>query len=64
MTKQRRLSRKEKRRQERDSEHLVGILNQKFAMRQISPLTDSQSVLFNSYKEGKNLAAVGTGWHR
>ena len=60
MAKQRRLSRKEKRRLERDSDHLVGILNQKFAMRQISPLTDSQSVLFNSYKEGKNLAAVGT----
>ena len=60
MTKQRRLSRKEKRRQARDSEHMVGILNQKFAMRQITPLTVSQSDLFNSYKEGKNLAAVGT----
>ena len=60
MTKQRRLSRKEKRRLDRDSDHLVSILNQKFAMRQISPLTVSQSDLFNSYKEGKNLAAIGT----
>jgi phosphate starvation-inducible protein PhoH len=60
MTKQRRLSRKEKRRLDRDSDHLVNILNQKFAMRQISPLTVSQSDLFKSYKEGKNLAAIGT----
>jgi phosphate starvation-inducible protein PhoH len=60
MTKQRRLSRKEKRRLDRDNDHLVNILNQKFAMRQISPLTVSQSDLFNSYKEGKNLAAIGT----
>lgn len=60
MAKQRRLSRKEKRRQERDSEHMVGILNQKFAMRQITPLTVSQSELFDSYKEGRNLAAIGT----
>lgn len=60
MTKQRRLSRKEKRRLDRDSDHLVNILNQKFGMRQISPLTVSQSDLFKSYKEGKNLAAIGT----
>lgn len=60
MTKQRRLSRKEKRRLDRDSDHLVNILNQKFAMRQISPLTASQSDLFKSYKQGKNLAAIGT----
>lgn len=60
MTKQRRLSRKEKRRLDRDSDHLVNILNQKFAMRQISPLTVSQSDLFKSYKQGKNLAAIGT----
>tara|TARA_R110000868_G_scaffold1546_2_gene12333 strand:+ start:6252 stop:7001 length:750 start_codon:yes stop_codon:yes gene_type:complete len=60
MAKQRRLSRREKQRQERDSEHLVGILNQKFSMRKISPLTVSQSDLFDSYKQGQNLAAIGT----
>lgn len=57
---QRRLSRSEKRRQERDQEHLANILNQKFGMRQIKPLTPTQSDLFDSYKEGYNIAAIGT----
>ena len=56
----RRLSRSEKRRMEREMEHMVGILNQKFTMRQISPLTPSQSNLFDSYQQGYNLAAIGT----
>ena len=56
----RRLSRSEKRRMEREMEHMVGILNQKFTMRKISPLTPSQSDLFDSYKQGYNLAAIGT----
>jgi phosphate starvation-inducible protein PhoH len=58
--KQRRLSRREKRRQERESDHMVNILNTKFGMRQIKPLTPAQSDLFNSYKQGYNLAAIGT----
>jgi len=58
--KQRRLSRKEKRRQEREMDHMVNILNQKFSMRKINPLTPSQSDLFESYYEGYNLAAIGT----
>jgi phosphate starvation-inducible protein PhoH len=57
---QRRLSRKEKLRQEREQEHMVGILNQRFSMRKISPLTPTQSDLFSSYKEGYNIAAIGT----
>lgn len=56
----RRLSRSEKRRMEREMDHMVGILNQKFTMRKISPLTPSQSDLFDSYKQGFNLAAIGT----
>ena len=56
----RRLSRSEKRRMEREMEHMVGILNQKFTMRKILPLTPSQSDLFDSYKQGYNLAAIGT----
>lgn len=58
--KQRRLSRKERRKQEREMDHMVGILNQKFSMRKINPLTPSQSDLFDSYHEGYNLAAIGT----
>lgn len=57
---QRRLSRKEKLRQEREQEHMVGILNQKFSMRKIAPLTPTQSDLFESYKQGYNIAAIGT----
>ena len=54
MAKQRRLSRKEKRKQQREMEHMVGILNQKFSMRKITPLTPSQSDLFDSYLFQKN----------
>ena len=59
-TKQRRLSRSEKRRQERDQDHMVSILNQKFGMRPIKPLTPTQSDLFDSYRQGYNIAAIGT----
>jgi phosphate starvation-inducible protein PhoH len=60
MAKQRRLSRSEKRRAEREMEHMVGILNQKFSMRKINPLTPTQEHLFESYKDGFNIAAIGT----
>jgi phosphate starvation-inducible protein PhoH len=60
MARQRKLSRKEKRRLEQQMEHMVGILNQKFSMRKITPLTPSQSDLFDSYQRGYNLAAIGT----
>jgi phosphate starvation-inducible protein PhoH len=58
--KQRRLSKREKRRQERDMDHMSNILNTKFGMRQIKPLTPTQDDLFQSYQEGYNLAAIGT----
>ena len=57
---QRRLSRKEKRRAERELDHHVGILNQKFSMRKINPLTPTQSDMFDAYREGYNIAAIGT----
>jgi phosphate starvation-inducible protein PhoH len=58
--KQRRLSRREKQRLARDQDHMVTILNNKFGMRQIRPLTQTQSDLFDAYKQGYNLAAIGT----
>lgn len=60
MAKQRRLSRREKQREARELEHMVGILNQNFSMRKIKPLTPTQSDLFQSYREGYNIAAIGT----
>lgn len=60
MAVQRRLSRKEKRRAERDLDHMVNILNQKFSMRQIKPITKTQEILFESYRRGYNIAAIGT----
>lgn len=58
--KQRRLSRREKQRQERDQDHMVNILNHNFGMREIKPLTPTQSEMFASYKQGYNIAAIGT----
>ena len=58
--KQRRLSRREKQRQDREQDHMVSILNTKFGMRPIKPLTPTQSDMFESYKQGLNLAAIGT----
>ena len=57
---QRRLSRKEKQRNEREADHMVSILNSKFGMRAIKPLTPTQSDMFDSYKQGYNIAAIGT----
>jgi len=60
MARQRRLSRKEKRRQDREEENMMRVLNTKFSMRPVKPLTPSQSDLFDSYERGYNLAAIGT----
>lgn len=60
MAKQRRLTRKEKRQSERQEEHMVGILNSKFAMKKIQPLTPTQEDFFDSYREDYNVAAIGT----
>jgi len=61
MAKQRRLSRKEKARAERNLDHMVNnILNSKFGMRNIQPLTPTQEEMFESYRDGYNIAAIGT----
>jgi predicted ribonuclease YlaK len=39
---------------------MMRVLNTKFSMRPVKPLTPSQSDLFNSYERGYNLAAIGT----
>lgn len=60
MAKQRKMTQREKNRQARELEHQVGILNQKFSMRKIRPLTATQGDMFDSYSQGYNLAAIGT----
>jgi len=60
MTVQRRLSRKEKRRVERDFDYVTNILSQKFSMKSVKPITKTQENLFESYRQGYNIAAIGT----
>lgn len=57
MSKQRRLTAKEKKRQERGKRE---TFDSKFSMRQINPITETQENMFYSYKSGKNIAAIGT----
>lgn len=57
MSRQRRLTAKEKRRSEREKS---GTLNSKFSMRQIKPITETQEEMFYNYQSGYNIAAIGT----
>ena len=57
MSRQRRLTAKEKRRSEREKS---GTLNSKFSMRQIKPITQTQEEMFYNYQSGYNIAAIGT----
>jgi predicted ribonuclease YlaK len=54
---QRRLSRKEKRRMESNLNYVV---NNKFGMRRIDPMTASQEEMFIDYNSNYNIAAIGT----
>jgi phosphate starvation-inducible protein PhoH len=56
MSKTRRLTSKEKRRRDREQ----GTLNSKFSMRKLGPITTTQEDMFDQYKSGYNLAAIGT----
>lgn len=56
MSKQRRMTAKEKRRRDRE----MGTLNSKFSMRNLGPITDTQEEMFDQYKSGYNVAAIGT----
>lgn len=57
MSKQRRISQKERRRLAKNGN---GTLDRKFSMRPIQPITDTQQEMFDDYRTGYNLAAVGT----
>lgn len=57
MSRQRRLTAKEKRRFEREKN---GTLNSKFSMRNIKPITSTQEEMFYNYQSGYNIAAIGT----
>lgn len=57
MSRQRRLSPKEKRLLKRKQK---GTLDTKFSMRNISPMTTTQEDMFDSYNAGYNIAAIGT----
>lgn len=57
MSRQRRISPKEKRLLKRKQK---GTLDTKFSMRNISPMTTTQEDMFDSYNAGYNIAAIGT----
>lgn len=57
MSKQRRISQKERRRTAKNGN---GTLDRKFSMRPIQPITDTQRDLFDDYRRGYNIAAIGT----
>lgn len=56
MAKQR-LSRKKRRQLEKETDYVV---NNKFSMKRINPITDNQRNLFDSYEDGFNIAAIGS----
>jgi len=49
---------REKRRNQKDA--VQQIQNNKFTMREIEPITETQEDLFDSYNQGLNFAAIGT----
>lgn len=58
MSKPRRESQKERKRLARKIKN--GTMDSKFSMRPIQPITDTQSDLFDDYRQGYNICAVGT----
>lgn len=58
MSRQRRLTAREKRRNEREKS--TETLNSKFGMKQIKPITSTQEEMFHNYQTGYNIAAIGT----
>jgi predicted ribonuclease YlaK len=57
MSKQRRLPKRVKTRIEKETDYL---LNTKFGMKRVNPLTENQCKTFDSYQQGKNLLLVGS----
>jgi|TARA_R110000744_G_scaffold257159_1_gene372598 phosphate starvation-inducible protein PhoH len=58
MSRQRRISSKDKKLSRREKEG--SRMDTKFSMNQIRPLTDTQGEFFDSYNAGYNIAAIGT----
>jgi len=56
MAKQR-LNRKKRTQVERETDYVV---NNKFTMKRVQPMTETQHTLFDSYDNGKNIAAIGS----
>jgi predicted ribonuclease YlaK len=57
MSKQRRLPKRTRTRIEKETDYL---LNTKFGMKRVNPLTENQHKTFDSYEQGKNLLLVGS----
>lgn len=57
MSNNRRMSKTRRSRIEKDTNHLV---NTRFDMKPITPITETQKQLFSSFKQGKNILAVGS----
>lgn len=57
MSKQRRLPKRARNRIEKETDYL---LNTKFGMKRVNPLTENQHRTFDSYEQGKNLLLVGS----
>jgi predicted ribonuclease YlaK len=57
MSKQRRLPKRTRTRIEKETDYL---LNTKFGMKRVNPLTENQCKTFDSYEQGKNLLLVGS----
>lgn len=53
----RRLTKTKRSRVEKETDYL---LNTKFGMKRIDPITDNQKQLFQSYQDGKNILAIGS----
>lgn len=57
MSTRKRLTKTRRSQIERETDYL---LDAKFGMKRIDPITETQSTLFNSYKDGKNILAIGS----
>lgn len=59
MVSPRRLSKRQKAKQIRETKNIMRVLNQKFSMAQVFPITSAQHELFESYKH-KHIMAIGS----
>lgn len=57
MSTRKRLTKTRRSQIERETDYL---LDTKFGMKRIEPITETQAALFNSYRDGKNILAIGS----